>query len=82
MAIVFNDTEICADLIKQAQRGRAQALAQIGDFHLARLGRYVVCFKLSPLVADYSFYEDVLHADLAFSDLLAKLESGQHPPGL
>jgi hypothetical protein len=76
---VLLDSGLTEELIAQAQRGRAQEQAQVGDLHLARLGRYVICFRLDPPRADYSFYPDVWRATAAFAETLAQIQQGDLP---
>jgi hypothetical protein len=77
---VLDDGGFLEDLIARARRGRGEDSAQVGDIHVARLGRYVLCFRLQPAAADYSFHHDVMQAAGAFAELVTQLQAGDLPP--
>ena len=76
---VFTD-DLLADLVARCQRGRTQDTAQVGDIQVARIGRYVICFRLDPMGGDYTLHTDVWQATEAFTALLEGLRSGGSPP--
>lgn len=79
---MLTDADFAADLIARVERGRAQATAVVNDIHVARLGRYVVCYRLAPAASDYTLYFDIWAATEAYTRLLVELHSGLVPAPL